>query len=113
MDEFNLHHVRKSSGDTLSGGERRRTEIARALATSPKFILLDEPFAGIDPIAVEDIQAIMEYTGWSKNTVLTVFFISIFLLLLLIVFGLHEFRSKKYHNRSTPYYRPNKEKKIK
>src|SRR5690606_16356199 len=58
LDEFGLHKVRKSRGDTLSGGERRRTEIARALATSPKFILLDEPFAGIDPIAVEDIQYI-------------------------------------------------------
>lgn len=59
IDEFSLGKVRKSYGDTLSGGERRRTEIARALATSPKFILLDEPFAGIDPIAVEDIQYIV------------------------------------------------------
>lgn len=57
--EFGLEKVRKSRGDTLSGGERRRTEIARALATDPKFILLDEPFAGIDPIAVEDIQYIV------------------------------------------------------
>jgi lipopolysaccharide export system ATP-binding protein len=57
--EFNLHKVRHSNGDTLSGGERRRTEIARALASNPKFILLDEPFAGIDPIAVEDIQYIV------------------------------------------------------
>ena len=57
--EFNLEHVRKSNGDVLSGGERRRTEIARALAVDPKFILLDEPFAGIDPIAVEDIQSIV------------------------------------------------------
>ncbi len=59
LDEFRLTHVRKSPGDVLSGGERRRTEIARALAVDPKFILLDEPFAGIDPIAVEDIQAIV------------------------------------------------------
>jgi lipopolysaccharide export system ATP-binding protein len=59
LEEFHLNHVRKSPGDVLSGGERRRTEIARALAVDPKFILLDEPFAGIDPIAVEDIQAIV------------------------------------------------------
>lgn len=60
IDEFGLQKVRKSNGDTLSGGERRRTEIARALASDPKFILLDEPFAGIDPIAVEDIQSIVQ-----------------------------------------------------
>ncbi|MEN9415556.1 MAG: hypothetical protein RLZ62_1860 [Bacteroidota bacterium] len=59
LEEFNLNRVRKGLGDTLSGGERRRTEIARALATNPGFILLDEPFAGIDPIAVEDIQYIV------------------------------------------------------
>ena len=59
LDEFGLQHVRKGPGITLSGGERRRTEIARCLATDPKFILLDEPFAGIDPIAVEDIQKIV------------------------------------------------------
>lgn len=59
ISEFRLEHVRKSNGDVLSGGERRRTEIARCLATSPDFILLDEPFAGIDPIAVEDIQKIV------------------------------------------------------
>lgn len=59
IDEFGLHNVRKSKGIQLSGGERRRTEIARALAVDPKFILLDEPFAGVDPIAVEDIQQIV------------------------------------------------------
>lgn len=59
LDEFRLHHVRKNTGDSLSGGERRRTEIARALAVDPKFILLDEPFAGVDPIAVEDIQSVV------------------------------------------------------
>lgn len=59
INEFRLQHVRKSNGDVLSGGERRRTEIARALSVDPKFILLDEPFAGIDPIAVEDIQSIV------------------------------------------------------
>ena len=59
LDEFSLTHVRKNLGDVLSGGERRRTEIARALATEPRFILLDEPFAGVDPIAVEDIQSIV------------------------------------------------------
>ncbi|MDR0363618.1 MAG: LPS export ABC transporter ATP-binding protein [Bacteroidales bacterium] len=59
LDEFGLQHIRKSKGNQLSGGERRRTEIARALAVNPKFILLDEPFAGVDPIAVEDIQIIV------------------------------------------------------
>lgn len=59
LDEFGLQHIRKSKGIQLSGGERRRTEIARALATDPHFILLDEPFAGVDPIAVEDIQNII------------------------------------------------------
>ena len=61
LEEFGLNHVRKSRGDLLSGGERRRTEIARALASDPKFILLDEPFAGVDPIAVEDIQSIVAH----------------------------------------------------
>ena len=59
IEEFGLGHIRKSRGDLLSGGERRRTEIARALATDPNFILLDEPFAGVDPVAVEDIQRII------------------------------------------------------
>ena len=59
LEEFGLTHIRKNRGDLLSGGERRRTEIARALAVDPKFILLDEPFAGVDPIAVEDIQEII------------------------------------------------------
>tara|TARA_B110000902_G_scaffold52470_2_gene60652 strand:+ start:13374 stop:14102 length:729 start_codon:yes stop_codon:yes gene_type:complete len=59
LDEFSLNNVRKNLGNRLSGGEKRRTEIARALATDPKFVLLDEPFAGVDPIAVEDIQSII------------------------------------------------------
>lgn len=59
LDDFSLQHVRKNQGARLSGGEKRRTEIARALATDPKFVLLDEPFAGVDPIAVEDIQSIV------------------------------------------------------
>ena len=59
LEEFSLTHVRKNRGDVLSGGERRRTEIARCLTVNPKFILLDEPFAGVDPIAVEDIQEVV------------------------------------------------------
>ena len=59
LEEFNLNNFRKTLGNRLSGGEKRRTEIARALATDPKFVLLDEPFAGVDPIAVEDIQSIV------------------------------------------------------
>ena len=61
LEEFGLVHIRKNRGDLLSGGERRRTEIARALATDPKFVLLDEPFAGVDPVAVEDIQKIIAH----------------------------------------------------
>ena len=61
LQEFGIHHVRNTRGDSLSGGERRRTEIARALATEPQFILLDEPFAGIDPKAVDDIQTVILY----------------------------------------------------
>ena len=61
IEEFGLSHIRKNRGDLLSGGERRRTEIARALATDPKFVLLDEPFAGVDPVAVEDIQRIVAH----------------------------------------------------
>lgn len=70
ISEFGLNHVRKSKGNVLSGGERRRTEIARALATDPKFILLDEPFAGVDPIAVEDIQRIVEQLKYRNIGVL-------------------------------------------
>jgi len=61
LEEFGLTHIKKNRGDLLSGGERRRTEIARALATDPKFVLLDEPFAGVDPVAVEDIQRIVAH----------------------------------------------------
>ncbi len=66
LDEFSLNHVRKNLGDNLSGGEKRRVEIARALAVDPQFVLLDEPFAGVDPIAVEDIQSIV-YKLKEKN----------------------------------------------
>jgi lipopolysaccharide export system ATP-binding protein len=61
LHEFGVEHVRKTRGDSLSGGERRRVEIARCLATNPQFILLDEPFAGIDPIAIEEIREIILY----------------------------------------------------
>ena len=67
LEELNITHIRKSMGYALSGGERRRTEIARALALNPKFILLDEPFAGVDPIAVEDIQHIV--AGLAKRNI--------------------------------------------
>ncbi|TVQ77635.1 MAG: LPS export ABC transporter ATP-binding protein [Flavobacteriales bacterium] len=67
LDEFSLNHIRTNRGDLLSGGERRRTEIARALAVDPSFILLDEPFAGVDPIAVEDIQSIV--AGLKKKNI--------------------------------------------
>lgn len=70
LAEFRLTHVRKNMGDVLSGGERRRTEIARALAVNPKFVLLDEPFAGIDPIAVEDIQLIVEHLKFKNIGIL-------------------------------------------
>ncbi|NLV19041.1 MAG: LPS export ABC transporter ATP-binding protein [Bacteroidetes bacterium] len=70
LDEFGLQKIRKSKGIQLSGGERRRTEIARALAIKPKFILLDEPFAGIDPIAVEDIQSIVSHLKSKKIGIL-------------------------------------------
>lgn len=70
IDEFSLNHVRKNRGDLLSGGERRRTEIARALAVDPNFILLDEPFAGVDPIAVEDIQSIVNQLKYRNIGVL-------------------------------------------
>lgn len=66
LEEFGLTHIRHNRGDLLSGGERRRTEIARALASDPKFVLLDEPFAGVDPVAVEDIQKIVAHLK-SKN----------------------------------------------
>ena len=70
LDEFRLNHVRKSEGKALSGGERRRVEIARALATDPAFILLDEPFAGIDPIAVADIQGMIAHLAQRGSGVL-------------------------------------------
>ena len=66
LEEFGLENIRKNRGDLLSGGETRRTEIARTLATNPKFVLLDEPFAGVDPIAVEDIQKIIAHLKKKK-----------------------------------------------
>ena len=75
LTEFNLHHVRKNNGDSLSGGERRRTEIARALAVNPKFILLDEPFAGVDPIAVEDIQSVVARLKYKNIGILNSFYL--------------------------------------
>ena len=71
LEEFSLTHIRKNRGDLLSGGERRRTEIARALATDPKFILLDEPFAGVDPVAVEDIQRIVAQETFATTALTT------------------------------------------
>ncbi len=70
IDEFGLHKVRKNLGDRLSGGERRRAEIARCLAIDPKFIMLDEPFAGVDPIAVQDIQEIVAKLKWKNIGIL-------------------------------------------
>lgn len=70
LEEFKLTHVRKNMGKSLSGGERRRTEIARALATDPKFVLLDEPFAGVDPLATEDIQKVIYYLKRKKIGIL-------------------------------------------
>ena len=73
IDEFSLGHIRKNRGDLLSGGERRRTEIARALATNPNLILLDEPFAGVDPVAVEDIKRIVAQLKQKNIGILIIF----------------------------------------